>query len=73
MKRYFKWHDDDFRGSVYIETDERVALKQITVTPDKYIVSNREDKEHHFFLGGGLIDPNEVFDYGGSEICESQF
>lgn len=75
MKRYFKWDDDDddLRGTTYIETDDGIALKQIAVTSTKYIASNRKDEEYHFYLSEGIIDVNEIMEYGGSEISESKF
>jgi hypothetical protein len=75
MKRYYKWDDDDedLRGTTYIEIDDGVASKQIAVTPNKYISSNRKDEEHHFYLSEGKIDINDIIEYGGSEISGKQF
>ncbi|MCA1032880.1 hypothetical protein LCL95_17865 [Bacillus timonensis] len=73
MKRFFKWYDDDLKGTTYIEIDNDVASKQIAVTSNKYIASNRKDEEHHFYLAEEKIDENEIIDFGGSEISENQF
>jgi hypothetical protein len=75
MKRYFKWDDDDdnLRGTTYIETNDGIASKQIAVTWNKNIASNRKDEEHHFYLAEEIIDVNELIEYGGSEISKSQF
>lgn len=74
MKRFFKWNDDDIKGTTYIEIDDdNIASKQIAVTSNKYIASNRKDEEHHFYLAEEKIDVNDIIDFGGSEISESQF
>lgn len=74
MKRYFRWDDDDYiGGTIYIEIDDGYATKQIAVTPNKYIASNRKDEEHHFYLAEGLVEIDEIIEYGGSEINEEQF
>ena len=49
MKRYFRW-DDDIVGTMYIEVNNGYATKQIAVTSNKYIASNRKDETHHFYL-----------------------
>jgi hypothetical protein len=43
------------------------------ITPNKYMASNRKDKRHHFYLAEGLVDINEIIEYGGFEINEEQF
>jgi hypothetical protein len=73
MKRYFKWDDDNLLGTTYIEIEDGYAIKQITKTPNKYIASNRKDNEQHFYLAEGLIDINEIIEWGGSEIDDRQF
>ena len=74
MKRYYSWDDEDYiGGTTYIEIDDGYATKQIAITPNKYIASNRKDKEHHFYLAEGLVDINEIIEYGGSEISEKYF
>lgn len=74
MKRYFSWDDDDYiRGTTYIEIEDGYATKQIAVTQNKYIASNRKDEDHHFYLAEGLLDVNEIIDDGGTEISEEQF
>ncbi|MFC4323191.1 hypothetical protein [Litchfieldia salsa] len=73
MKQFFKWYDDDLKGTTYIEIHDDVASKQIAVMANKYIASNRKDKEHHFYLAEGKIDVNDIIDFGGSKISESQF
>ncbi|MCP3032494.1 hypothetical protein LF817_14295 [Halobacillus sp. A1] len=49
MKRFFKLNDDDLKGTTYIAIDDDIVSKQITVTSNKYIASNRKDEEHHFY------------------------
>src|SRR5699024_9501655 len=73
MKRYFRWDDDDIVGTMYIEVDNGYATKQIAVTSNKYIASNRKDETHHFYLTEGIIDVNNMIEFGGSEINEKQF
>ncbi|WP_129688244.1 hypothetical protein [Gottfriedia acidiceleris] len=73
MKRYFSWEDEYTKGTTYIEVENGYAIKQIAVTQNKYIASNRKDKEHHYFLAEGLLDVNEIIDDGGSEISEKEF
>ncbi|WP_164215541.1 hypothetical protein [Virgibacillus sp. YIM 98842] len=74
MKRYYSWDDEDYiGGTTYIEIDDGYATKQIAITPDNYIASNRKDKEHHFYLAEGLVDIDEIIKYGGFEISEQYF
>ncbi|WP_217594678.1 hypothetical protein [Cohnella sp. GbtcB17] len=74
MNRYFKWIDDDIiRGTIYVESLDGYAIKQIAVTPNKYIASNRKDEERHYYLAEGLLDVKEIIKYGGSEISRKQF
>ncbi|UKS29647.1 hypothetical protein LOZ80_12210 [Paenibacillus sp. HWE-109] len=73
MKCYFRWDEQFIGGTTYIKIDDGYATKQIVVTPNKYIASNRKDEEHHFYLAEGLLDANEIIQYGGSEISEKQF
>lgn len=74
MKRYFMWDDEEYiGGTTYIEIDNGYAIKQIVVTPDKYIASNRKDEEHNFYLAEGQVEIDEITEYGGSEISEKQF
>lgn len=74
MKRYFNWDDDDYiNGTTYIEIDGGYATKQIVVTSNKFIASNRKDKEHNFYLAEGQVDIDEIVEFGGSEITEEQF
>ncbi|WP_176522619.1 MULTISPECIES: hypothetical protein [unclassified Bacillus (in: firmicutes)] len=47
MKRYFSWEDEYTKGTIYIEVENGYAIKQIAVSQNKYIASNRKDKEHH--------------------------
>ncbi|MEH7349363.1 hypothetical protein [Gottfriedia acidiceleris] len=74
MKRYFSWEDEYIRGNTYIEVeDDGYAIKQIAVTQNKYIASNRKDDEHHYYLAEGLLDVSELIDDGGNEISEKEF
>ncbi|WP_088068065.1 hypothetical protein [Gottfriedia luciferensis] len=56
MKRYFSWEDDYIRGTTYIEIEDGFAIKQIAVTQNRYIASNRKDEEHHYYLAEGKIE-----------------
>lgn len=73
MNRYFSWEDEYIRGTTYIEVEDGYAIKQIAVTQNKYIASNRKDVEHHYYLAEGLLDVSEMIDDGGSEISEKEF
>lgn len=74
MKRYFRWDDDEYINvTTYIEIDGDYATKQIAVTPNKYIASNRKDKDQHFYLAEGQVDIDEILEFGGSEITAEQF
>ncbi len=73
MKRYFSYDDEYVGGTTYVEIDEEYVIKQISVTPSKYIASNRKDEEFDFYLAEGQIDVNELLEYGVSEISENQF
>jgi hypothetical protein len=74
MKRYFSWDDDDYIvGTTYIELDDGYAIKQIALTPNKYITSTRKDNEHGLYLAEGLVNIDEIIEYGGCEITEEQF
>lgn len=71
---YFKYNDDEINGVVYLEIDhENYAVKQILVTHDKIVASNRKDGEYHFYLAEGPIDCSEISDYGGSQINDEEF
>ncbi|WP_051271431.1 hypothetical protein [Shimazuella kribbensis] len=70
---YFRFEDDDPNGITYIESEDGYAVRQITVTNNKYIASNRRNKEYGYWLAEGLIDGKEAADFGVDKIDKSQF
>ncbi|MFC3800463.1 hypothetical protein [Cohnella sp. GCM10012308] len=74
MKRYFRWDDNEYiGGTVYVETEDDYAKKQIALLPKNYIASNRKDAKYHYYLSDAPIIANEVIKHGAAEVSKEQF
>jgi hypothetical protein len=71
---YYKY-DDEYSpidgGATYIETDEGIAYRQITVNGEKYVMSNINYPEWGMMLAEGKIDYTAIDEL--QEISQKEF
>lgn len=73
--KYYKYADDYSPisgGTTYIETDDGLAIRQITVNGDRYIVSNLRHPPWGLMLAEGRIDYDSLGD-NVVEISPTEF
>ncbi|WP_238899033.1 hypothetical protein [Clostridium sp. YIM B02500] len=55
-----EWFKNGKEYDTYMEIVNGYAERQIMICDNRYIASNREDKDMGFFLAEGLIETNEL-------------
>src|SRR6266498_1502482 len=72
--KYYKYYDEDSpidSGITYIEANEGIAYRQITVNGDKYLMSNINYPEWGMMLAEGQIDHTGIDEV--QEISQEEF